>query len=272
MSEENYDDEVLKRLKRLENKIDAIEIESQQEFKNIKNTVETNERKLDENLRTIDHKIDKLEKEFKVTGEDSLFFGLLISLVILFLTLPRNDIAKFFVSLNSSTATYSATVIQFIGLVFFVISGISRYLAIMSSQKPSSQTYRYFSLEFLIVSFEFILTVFIINTFAIFSNSALFATMGFTILSFCIIGMSVIERKALIFYESRQLIPINSRMMASRIFMSVAIGIDVAFLIEYISVLIKHELSSSVLTPVSLIVVVLIFLIVSRKPKKSAKN
>src|SRR5208337_1358457 len=150
MSEEKKTDEVLERLKRLENKIDAIEIESQQEFKNLKNTLETSERKSDEALRTIDHKVDILEKESKVTVEDSLFFGLLVSLVILFLTLPRNDIVSLLESLNSSAAAYYANIIQSMGLGFFVISGVTRYFAIMSSKINFAQIFRYFSLEFLI--------------------------------------------------------------------------------------------------------------------------
>lgn len=268
MGDEKKDNEVLERLRKIEEKIDLVEAESRSDFKNLHDVIESNRKQSEVTLSALGQKIEKLDKDSKVTGEDQLFFGLLISLTILFLTLPRNDLITLLSTLNKPYANYYANLIQFSGLGFFVISGVARYLAIMSSKIKTGESFRYFSLEFLIIGFDFIPFVFALNLVGL-SNNVLIFSITFTILSLLSGLMVIIEKRVLVFYESRRLIPLKSKLLASRIFLLVSLFLNFVFIIEYVSVVFIHfRLSSDILALLSLGIVLLIFLLIFNRNKK----
>jgi hypothetical protein len=213
-----------------------------------------NKDEIQEKLKALETKIDtyqeetnkkqqEAEKKSKISTEDSLFFGLIISLVLLFFGLPRSDMISFFEAMNSSSAKYSAIIIQYFGFIFFLLSSITRFVAATSEEKLA-KVFRYWSVEWLIIGFEFIFVIIILNLgglhHLVWSIVAAFI-IGLTVISF---GMDMVEKTILKNYQKKDLIMDKPIPIASRIFL------PIAFLVNVLSLTIASMLYSISFNPI----------------------
>lgn len=194
-------------------------------------------------LENLEDKLDKVEKESKLSGEDQLFFGLIIALVILFLTLPTEDISNLFSSLNSVAAEYSATAVKYMGLAFFVGASVTRYYAALK-ESPISEKFRYFSLEALIGGFDSIITVFILNAIGLaipFASAQIFSpvesatfvsVLVFALLTAVLVLMSIFEGRILKLYKANNIISNDYQPLVTKFFSSISFSLDIGFLSE----------------------------------------
>jgi hypothetical protein len=197
-----------------------------------------NERVL-EKLKDLEGKLEIQKKEALIGNEDQLFFGVIISFFILFVTLPTNDLAKFLQSvfgIQESFAQTSAANIRYWGIIIFLVSGLTRYAAVISNESRS-KILRYISFE----AFWFALNVTIlltaINLFTVLSSKIGVEglTITFWILTVAFIAMLILEISILKLYSRKEFVPkahsfpYVSEMMLLVIFsLSLALVVDIS--------------------------------------------
>ena len=186
-------------------------------------------------LRELENKIDSIKKNSLIDNEDQLFFGVIISLLILFITLPIGDLVLYLQSsftLNYNDALNVAQTIRYLGIGAFLFSAFTRYYAVVGNQS-NSRKYRYASLEGLMFAIAFILIVTLANLTLALSSLPRSIAVTISIISILsvLLLLNIVERKILDIYVSRALITKNDKIplitSASIIFMSAIIVANV---------------------------------------------
>lgn len=165
-------------------------------------------------------------------ADDSLFFGLIITLVAITIPLTTDDLAKFFVpilpTINSSLYIDPVIYSLFVKTIIFVavtISAVTRYYAsIMGAIEPDkSRKWRYWSLEFMILALASVIAIglFATATYLIPSNNpkntglistaVLVFTTTSTVYASIFLLIQRLETRVLGFYSKYMVIPKNSK-------------------------------------------------------------
>jgi hypothetical protein len=182
-------------------------------------------------LEELEHKIDLLNKDKLVDAEDQLFFGVVISFFIFFITLPVNDFSTFLQnSFNATTenADYIAQTVTYFGIVLFLFSALTRYYAIVGNQHHSKKC-RYLSIEGLMFTLNSTIVLVFVN--ATFAFPSLPRPIGIVVtvasLTLTMALMNILEKRVLSFYQSRDFI--TKKLVfpfSSSIFLSIFLAIS----------------------------------------------
>jgi len=161
-------------------------------------------------IKNLESKIAKLERESRMGLEDQLSFGVIVSLVVFFLALPLDQVTSFFqnsVTLSLDTSSRIAESVRNTGLLFLISASASRYYAAVSGQR-SSKKYRLYSLQCLIMAWNFFILLFGINVTS--DASLVLGSMSLPVVSIALVIvyylMILFEKKALNFYASKEFI------------------------------------------------------------------
>jgi hypothetical protein len=183
----------------------------------------------------LDSKLKSIDRQFKISGDDQVFLGLILAFITVFLSIQVGDISNFFKTVHSSSATYSANMLKWGSLGFLIISTILRYYATLVDDSKtnvifpktclttsySSLSFRFGSLEFLIIGVEFIVVVLILNLSSLYPYFWFLNLMWFAIVGIILVFAKV-ENMTLSFYKSKELIPSDSKPMAQMVFQPLA--------------------------------------------------
>lgn len=164
----------------------------------------------DEKLQGIDGRLRSIERALKSSAEEQLFFGIAFSLLVLFITLPMNDVISFLrniLPLSYDLAAKSAIGIRGVGIVFALSASFLRYYGSMCGEQTCKRT-RYFSILSLLMGFEFFILIVGQNTFYGIAVRTPLASISFGTLLMTIIFAIIFlfEKRMLDFYTSRRLI------------------------------------------------------------------
>jgi hypothetical protein len=190
-----------------------------------------------EKIKELENKIDSQKTESLRSNEDQLFFGVIISLLVLFVTLPITDISSFLESVfkvNQDIALTDAGYIKYVGIIAFLVSTLTRYCAVVS-ELDVSKKFRYASFEALWLGLNIIILTITINLFTTLSPQfgLLGLTITFLILTLIFLGMLLLEGYILKIYVSKELIlKKHSFPYASLVLLSTVLGIEIAYVVE----------------------------------------
>jgi hypothetical protein len=228
-------------------------------------------------LKNLEQQLNRIEKEFLITSEDQLFFGVLISLLILFITLPINDVVSFLQStlrIGPDAATRDAEVIKYFGIALFLVSSLLRYYAVVS-EGDTSKRVRYVSFEAFWLGLNLILLMVIINIItplaSQFGLGGIAATFWILIPTF--IGMSSLERRVLRLYAKKQrILKKDSFLYASRVPLLVvsALGIGVVFEILWILLGFTFSVIGFYIVAIIVIIIAEFFSFLRRKKERES--
>jgi hypothetical protein len=199
---------------------------------------ETN-KELIERIKKMERKLDKFEKSSRIGLEDQLFFGFIISLVVFLLSLPLTEVVSFFQNVTRFSldlATNTAQTTRYSGLGCLFLASVMRYYGAMSKLRVSKR-YRLWSLRFLVMGWDFFLFFFV--TSACVNASLIFGGMEIPIASLVLTGVYVailfLEKKALRFYASRELIfKKDTQETVSWAFLALTFSFYIAFVVEFV--------------------------------------
>jgi len=234
--------------------------------------------KVFEKLRDLESKLEIQKKESLIGNEDQLFFGVIISFLILFITLPTNDLAKFLQSVfgvQESFAQTNAGNIRYFGIIIFLVSVLTRYGAVVSNDHRS-KILRYLSFEALWFALNVTILLTAINLFTALSSKIGVEglTVTFSILTFTFTGMLILEISILKLYTRKEFIlkaysfPSVSVMMLLIVFsLSIALAVDVFVASLGFGLLPTNELLL-VYAVVAVIAVLVVFWLPRRKKRK----
>ena len=227
-----------------------------------------------ERLKQIEDKIDSQKQESLASDEDQLFFGVIISLLVLFVTLPINDLTSFLqsvFSVDQSIASTNAGYIKYLGIIFLLASTLTRYCAVVSDP-DASKKFRYASFEALWLALDIIILNIIINLITTLSLQIGLSGLSvtFLILTSIFIGMRVLEEYILKVYARKGLIMEKPFPFASLLFLSIMIGISIALLVEIAALILGFGPFSTIrfLTVYLLITIVCILASLRRSSRK----
>ena len=232
--------EILKKIKEIENKIDLTEMKSTQELKNLESKIEATEKESFDRFKRLENRGDEDRRrskwEYIASNEDQLFFGVIISLFVLFVTLPINDLASFLENVlkqNHDLALTNAGNIKYVGIVLFLISTITRYCAVFGDQRVSKKL-RFASFEGLWLELGFLILIITFNLSNILSPQigVLGLSVTFFVITLIFVGMILLERYILRIYAKKELIAKEYSPFASAVLLTVVFGLTVAFLVE----------------------------------------
>jgi len=208
----------------------------------------------DENLREIQKKLKSIEKRVKniekgslSDTEHQLFFGVIISLVILFLTIDPKQIADFFTNVGfvEADAMEIATLIKTWGAILTFSSAIIRYYsALVKDDIKKSQKTRLASIALVVMGFELFLFFPVMNINLPLPEQISLLNLPLKIFILLIIYRFIayfLEKKLLSFYASKKLIlkkdinPIVSKAFVSSMraaYIAVVIAFTVYFFLQ----------------------------------------
>jgi len=231
-----------------------------------------------EKLKDIENKIDRQKKESFASGEDQLFFGVIISLLVLFVTLPINDMALFLQSVfnvKQDIALTNAGYIKYLGIVFFLVSSLTRYCAVVSDHNVSKK-FRYASFEALWLGLNIIILNITINLITTLSLQIGLSGLSITflILTVIFVGMHLLERYILKIYAQKGLILKEYFPFASVVFLAIMFGISVALLVEVGALALGFEPFSTIRFWLVYIITSMVYTIIfyKRSVKKRKKS
>jgi len=234
-------------------------------------------------LKDLDSKIDRLKKEAFVGLEDQLFFGVIIALLILFVTLPINDLGVFFQNtfgLGQDEALNVAGTIRYLGIVIFLVSTLARYYAVISNQNTAKRS-RHLSIEMLILAFNTIVLVVVVNLVPIFGIyiGPFGLSMALFVLVILYIIMIPLEKRILKIYANKGFIFKKDTTFpyASLATLIIVLAICIAVLEEALAILVSFGFSSTrFLITYVLVATLWIILVFMRgkiiKPKKKQRG
>jgi hypothetical protein len=213
------------------------------------NDIETDENKPIENndeviskLRELEHKIDSIKKEKLVDSEDQLFFGVIISLFILFVTLSMGDFTSFLQNtfrLSYNDASTLAQSVRYLGIALFLFSALTRYYAVVGNQ-TASKKYRYYSLEGFVFSLASILVIISVNLITVLASLTQLVAVEITVLlmTLMLLLLNILEIKILNLYASRTFIAKKYAFpFSSFIWLSFIFGICIANAFQLLALL-----------------------------------
>lgn len=230
-----------------------------------------------EKLKDIESKIDNQKKESFASGEDQLFFGVIISLLILFVTLPINDMASFLqsvFSVSQEIASTNAGYLKYLGIALFLVSSLARYCTVTSNQSLSKKL-RFVSFEALWLGLNiiiFTITVNLVTTLSL-QIGLLGLSVTFLVLTLIFVGMLQLERYILKVYAKKELVLKEYFPFASVLLLSIMLGICVALIAEVIALASGFVFSTTrflLVYAITTVIVILIILPKWRFEKKEA--
>ena len=230
-----------------------------------------------EKLKDIENKIDCQKKETFASGEDQLFFGVIISLLVLFVTLPISDMTSFLQSVfavNQGVALTNAGYLKYLGIVFFLVSSLTRYCAVISNQNLSRKL-RFVSFEALWLGLNiviFTVTINLVTTLSL-QIGLLGLSVTFFVLTLIFVGMFLLERYILKVYAKKELVLKEYFPFASVVLLSIMLGICVALIAEVIALASGFVFSTTrflLVYAITTVIVILITLSKLRFEKKEA--
>ncbi|NLE04777.1 MAG: hypothetical protein GX638_08255, partial [Crenarchaeota archaeon] len=187
--------------------------------------------RIDRLQKTVDSMIPTKSEKLAVK-DDSLFFGLIVSLIVLTIPLPTDDISRFFIPLfDNINPGLSTLIIKTILFVILTISALARYYAAMQLEIEQSKDWRtankwrYVSLETMLLGLTFILYFAIMGFSGWFLPSKvssnintipiiiLVLSTALLVTSDVILIVERIENKVLSFYKIKQLISQDSKQL-----------------------------------------------------------
>ena len=223
----------------------------------------------------IENKVESQRKESLTSTEDQLFFGFIISLLILFVTLPINDMASFLedvFNVSQATAVSNAGYIKYVGIIIFLVSSLTRCCAVVSNQDISKR-FRFASFEALWVGLNIIILTITINLISLLSPQIgpLGLSITFLILTGIFIGMFIVESYILKIYTKREFISEGQKPYASVLFLGIMSGIAVALLVELVALSMGEPFSTIRFLTVYIIItgVILVAYIINSRKKKA---
>jgi len=230
-----------------------------------------------EKLRRIEDTINRQKKESLASNEDQLFFGVIISLLILFVTLPTNDLASFLqsvFSIDPSIALTNAGSIKYFGIMLFLASALTRYCAVISNPDVARKL-RYASFEALWLGLGIIILTTTINLITNLSlqigPSGLSVT--FLILTLIFIGMLWVERYILKVYARKGLIIEKYSPLASIMLLTVMVATCIALLVEIAALVLGFGPFSTIRFLIVYLFVAIVSLVRSfKRPVRVRKN
>lgn len=184
---------------------------------------EENEEELLERIKSIEKKINKIDRETSIGLEDQLFFGLIVSMALFFLALPFTESIAFFQNifqLNYAAASGIAEAMRNIFVLSLICSTALRYYGAVKPHRDA----RLWSIMFLLFSFDMFLMNFMqtltINVFVKVDVIIIPFSYLFLMLLYVLMG-KFLEPKLLRFYakkdsiSKRYVYPIVSRLFVT---------------------------------------------------------
>jgi len=194
---------------------------------------------IEDRIKNLEERIKKMEKKSFLSAEDQLFFSVVFSLLIVFVTLPFNQLASLLEQVfgfSQSLALLIAERIKIVGIVSMLFSSITRYCGAVSGEN-SSKRFRFYSVFSFVIGFDILLLMVVTSAFPfeilVFSEKGaswqlytkLTIPLGSLILIPVYIAVIYLEKKILIFYKSKDLIlKKHANIMASPTFLAISIG------------------------------------------------
>jgi hypothetical protein len=244
-------DEILEKLKDIKNKIDTTHLESLERLKNLEDKIDTNKKESSERFTELESQIDINKRESKkesfAISEDQLFFTLIISLLVLFITLPANYMASFLQNVfhtEPSLALADAGNIKYFGIVLFLVSSVIRYCAVFGNQNVS-KLLRFISFESLWLELDIFILIVVINLSTILSPKIGISGLSvtFLILTLIFVGMLMLERYILKIYAEKELISKENSPYASRMILTAMLALTIALLVELVALALGKGIS-----------------------------
>jgi hypothetical protein len=168
-----------------------------------------------EKLKHIENRLRRIEEDAQHGIEDQFFFGIVFSLLLLFITLPTTELASFLESFrfleislfSSDLAAKTAEGVRYFGILFMLLSALLRYHGALS-EKRLSKSERYYSIFFFLMGLEFLIFIFGMNVSSVLSVQigSVNVEFGIFVLGIAFLTMVKIEKKILNFYASKGLI------------------------------------------------------------------
>lgn len=172
--------------------------------------LENDENELLKEIKDIKRKLNAIEKESKASLEDQLFFGLVFSFAVFLFAFPVVEVTYFLqtsLAFDYDAAMRTAEGVRLAGIVFLLVASLTRYYGAIGSKKTAKR-FRFESIEFLMFAVGFALFVFVVN-----ATNPLSAIVGFMsipiailILFIVYLLLGILERRILALYGCKQLI------------------------------------------------------------------
>ena len=240
MSEEKSANKILEAIRSIESKID-----------NLRNELASIKVEIDQRFDTLkevtDREVESIKKEAFIGGEDQLFFAVIISFLVLFITLPINDLVGFLetaLKLNPTDALSTVGNIRYLGIAIFLFSSLTRYYAFLNDSK----TYRFISFEALWFGLNIIISIIIVNTIPVLTSQIGPFGISFPVLvaTIIFIGITFIEKAILEKYAFRGCIPKEYVIpLATQLSLAYIFGLCMAIIEEVVTMTLGNAYSSS---------------------------
>jgi hypothetical protein len=235
-------DEILKKLEEIENKTETVKLELFRQFGSLENKIENIKKESIERFKGLEERINtnqvESEKKSFLSLEDQVFLTVIIPFLVLFVTLPVNDMASFLQSvfrIKSSLALTNAEYVKYFGIVIFLASSLSRYCALFSNLIVSKKL-RYISFEALWLGLNVIMLIVVINLAAFLSPAigllGISITLG--VLTAIFFGMLLLENYILKAYAEKDLVSKRNFPFASVMPLSLMFGLCMAMIVEVV--------------------------------------
>ena len=193
-------------------------------------------------IKSLERRLKKIERDSRIGLEDQLFFGLVVSITLLLISVRSTELATLFEylwKLPIETALSMAEQIRNFGIVSLVSASILRYYGAVKPHKGA----RLASFECLIGSFNFFLFIFVprllSNVLVIFELLSFQLALFGLFLVYLTMGLFV-EGKILRFYKEKKLIPKKyTEPFVSLLFSFMVFGTMVALAVGVILILLN---------------------------------
>jgi hypothetical protein len=172
----------------------------------------SNEGEVDEvltEIKALKKRLKQIEKASRRDVDDQLFFGIVFSFLLLFITIPTSDVVLFLEKLGVPLeyAPQTTNGIKAIGIGSMLISSLFRYQGALLDKRTSMKK-RYHSIASMFFGFYFMLFLIVANTSTqlILSLGGMWISMPLPLLGLIYFVLGFFERKILEFYNSKNLI------------------------------------------------------------------
>src|SRR4030067_2978197 len=223
-------------------------------------------------LREIKDELRKLEKQSRFGSDDQFFFAFSFSLLILFLTLPLNDLVIFLQTfgLTGTLAASTANGIRTIGIVTALIASFMRYYGTMCGER-GCKVKRFQSIIALLTGFWFFIFIIGVNSLSGLTlvTSLVAIPLGIAALIAVYGGLFFLEKRLLVFFAAKNLIQKSDvTPVASPFFVFICTSYYFSFVVAVLVSLIAPSLA----TVASLVVFLSAYYIQSRLYSRALKR
>jgi len=126
--------------------------------------LENMEKRFDKRIGKVESSLKKIEKSSGLTTEDQLFFGIVFTLLILFLQLPEFDVCTIFKSFGVVVEpTRGILTAKMVLISLLLFASVARYLTALTNKDTERNKWRLISVSFLLACFYYLITEFTIR-------------------------------------------------------------------------------------------------------------